>query len=304
VLASNLVPEFPSSRVSADLPDSFAPGDGVHPLRVCAVSFLNTAPLTWGLEKHPQPDLLLSTAIPSICADRLRSGQADIGLVPVAEIARQNLTVLPGMGIAAEGPVRSILLFARKPWAEVRSVAGDLSSRTSVVLAQIILRERYGVTVEMTPEPPDLESMLSRHDAALIIGDPALRLDPTVLPYPWLDLAEEWTLHTGLPMVFATWAGSLINIQRAPAQRFADSLALGLANLDAIVEEKASALSLDPVLAREYLERHIRYHLGEREMAGMREFLGKATTYGLLDSPSSPSTDTPSQADAQTTLAR
>lgn len=250
---------------------------------MCAVSFLNTDPLIWGFERHPRADLQLSTAIPSVCADRLRSGDADIGLVPVAEIARQGLSLLsPALGIASEGPVRSILLFSRKPWSEVRTLAGDISSRTSVLLAQILLLERYGAQVQLYPEPPDLPSMLARHDAAIIIGDPALRLEPSQLPYHWLDLGQEWTTHTGLPMVFAAWAGPAAAVQRADPRRFAESLALGLVNLDAIVEEKAPPRSIPESLARDYLSKHIRYHLGEREIAGMREFLGRAAKHGLL----------------------
>jgi chorismate dehydratase len=280
MLASKLQPTDSDRSVSG----SPAPLD--PPLRVCAVSFLNTTPLTWGFERNPSSKLEVTTAIPSVCAEQLRSGKAEIGLVPVAEIARQGLSLLkPSLGIASEGEVRSILLFSRKPWSEVRTLAGDTSSRSSVVLAQILLRECFGVTVELYPEAPDLRAMLSRHDAAIIIGDPALQIEPAQLPYHCLDLGEVWTQHTGFPMVFAAWAGSEDAVRRTDGAAFVESLALGLANLDAIVEKEAPPRSIPIPLARRYLSKNIRFELGPRELEGMREFLSRADKYGLLALP-------------------
>src|SRR5579863_2815980 len=126
-------------------------------LRVCAVSFLNTCPLVWGLQYGPQKDIFdLSFEIPSVCADRLADGSADIGLVPVIEARRQGLEMVPGLGIACNGPVRSILLVSHVPAPEIRSMAVDCSSRTSVVLAEVVLRERFGATPSMRPQGPDL----------------------------------------------------------------------------------------------------------------------------------------------------
>jgi predicted solute-binding protein len=176
-------------------------------LRVCAVSFLNTCPLVWGLQYGPQKDVFdLSFEIPSVCADRLRAGTADIGLVPVIEAKRQGLEFVPGLGIACDGPVRSILLVSHVPAPEIRTIAVDCSSRTSVALAGVVLRERFGVTPELTPHGPQLEAMLATADAALLIGDPALRFHPDELPYHVYDLGQEWKWMTGLPMVFAVWA--------------------------------------------------------------------------------------------------
>ncbi len=251
-------------------------------LRVCAVSYLNTAPLVYGFRKQVQPEVALEMALPAVCADRIRNGVVDVGLVPVAEIARQRLAILGNTGIACEGTVRSILLFSKKHWSEVRTVAGDSSSRTSVLLAQILLRERYGAQVVMEPHAPDLEAMLANHDAALIIGDPALRIESGKLPYACLDLGAEWQQHTGLPMVFAAWAGFPKKVETLSPRPFAESLTLGMRNLEAIVEEEATPRHISPALAREYLQRHIRFWLGEREFAGMREFLRRARQHGLL----------------------
>jgi len=222
-------------------------------------------------------------ALPAACAEQIRSASADVGLVPVAEIARQGLTILGDAGIACEGPVRSILLFSRKPWAEVRSLAGDSGSRTSVGLAQVLLRAWFGAHVVMRAQPPNLEVMLAAHDAALIIGDPALRLDSSQLPYHCLDLGELWTRHTGLPMVFAAWAGSAAAVAGASPELFADSRNAGLANLEAIVEKEATPRGITNTIALDYLRHHIRYFLGERERQGMREFLARAARHGLLE---------------------
>ncbi|MCW5966212.1 MAG: menaquinone biosynthesis protein [Bryobacterales bacterium] len=256
-------------------------------LRVCAVSYLNTAPLIYSLQQAPSLSILLEMAVPAVCAERLRAGKADIGLVPVAEIARQHLAILGNVGIASDGPVRSILMFARKPWREVRTLAGDSSSRTSVLLAQILLRERYHAAVSMHPHPPEIDAMLATHDAALIIGDSALRLDPARLPYSCLDLGDEWRRHTGLPMVFAAWAGTPSVVAATSPQPFSDSLLAGLANLEDIVDKEAPLRGISHALALDYLRSHIRFRLGEREFAGMQEFLNRARQHGLLDADAS-----------------
>src|SRR3954452_22483096 len=134
----------------------------------------------------------LSFSLPSVCAEEVERGEIQIGLVPVAEVARQRLEIVPGTGISCRGAVRSILLVSRVPWRSVRMLATDSGSRTSVELAQVILRERFGVDANTTPFAPDLDHMLSVCDAALVIGDAALRISPAELRYDWLDLGEEW----------------------------------------------------------------------------------------------------------------
>jgi predicted solute-binding protein len=251
--------------------------------RVCAVHFLNTLPLVWGLLRAPgTPRLHLEMASPADCADRLRRGEADLGLVPVAEIARQSLPVLPGTCIASDGPVRSILLVSRKPWEAVRTLSADRNSRTSVVLAQIILEERFGVRPVVSAHAPSLEAMLAEADAALLIGDAALQVDPASLPYAVLDLGEEWQRLTGLPMVFAAWAGPAAVQSPWLEGTLRESLADGIANLDVIVEQEAARHSVGGDLARSYLTENIRFLLGERELAGMREYLRRGESMGLI----------------------
>lgn len=244
---------------------------------MAAVSFLNTSPLVWGMLHGPQRGMLdLDFCVPSECADRLRDGRADIGIVPVVEVARQGLGILTGPGIACRGAVRSILLFSRVPFTRIRTLAADTSSRTSVVLSRIILQRSFGADPHLIPMAPDLDAMLRRADAALIIGDPALRCDPASLPYKCLDLGAAWWDLTCLPMVFAVWACRQQLISRPLEQIFRDSCRFGRNHLDDIVDCEAPAHGVPRSLAREYLTRHIVYLLGEGEYEGMRTFLNYA----------------------------
>lgn len=225
----------------------------------------------------PQRDSFdLSFEVPSRCADRLADGSADIGIVPVVEVVRQGLEVIPGACIACRGPVRSILLVSKVPPASVRTLAGDISSRTSVMLARVLLAHRYGSEPRLISMPPDLDVMLSQTDAALIIGDPALHIDPSRLPYHVLDLGREWVELTGLPMVFAVWAGPAGKATPDLEPVFSGSCLFGLQNLDTIVSEEATRRGLPEALARRYLTHHIAFELGPREREGMSRFLGYA----------------------------
>jgi chorismate dehydratase len=255
--------------------------------RVCAVSYLNTAPLVWGMLYGPQRGLFdLDFRIPAECADRLASGEADLGIVPSFELAKQDLEIAPGAGIACDGPVRSILLVSTRPAAEIRTVAADSSSRTSVQLARIILERRYGAAPEMAPHLPDLASMLGAADAALVIGDPALRIDPAKplgdaagAPHVY-DLGAEWVEMTGLPMVFAVWAGRKGAVTPEVVEAFLASCRWGCARTDEIVAREAPRRGFAPELAREYLTRHIVHELGPRHYEGMRLFLEYARQSG------------------------
>jgi len=243
-------------------------------LRVCAVSYLNTTPLVWGMLRGPQRGLFdLDFQIPSVCADQLAAGVADIGIVPSFELTRQDLEIIPGAGIACNGPVRSILLVSARPAAEIRSLAADSSSRTSVELARVILERRYGAEPVTIPHPPDLQPMLRKADAALIIGDPALRLDPSRLPYRVYDLGAEWVEMTGLPMVFAVWAGRRGVATPEVVEAFRASCRWGRERIEEIVKSEAPGRGFAPGLARDYLTRHIVNELGPREYQGMDLFL-------------------------------
>jgi predicted solute-binding protein len=242
-------------------------------LRVSAVSYLNTWPLVWGFLHGPEQGFFdFRFDLPSQCAAALESGDADIGLVPCAELDRLELEFLPELGIACEGPVRSILLISKCPYQKIRTLAADSSSRTSVALARILLAERFDCRQPIiTPHPPRLAEMLTECDAALIIGDPALRLEPESLPYRTLDLGAEWVKWTGLPMVFAVWAGRREALTPDVAARFTASYSWGRNHVDEIVEH-AVERGFSAPLARDYLTRHIVYQLSERHLRGLRLF--------------------------------
>jgi chorismate dehydratase len=247
---------------------------------VCAVSYLNTVPLVWGLQHSAEPALRdtfdLRFALPSECADQLTSGEADIGIVPVIEMARQGLEYFHGTGIACHGPVRSILLISKVPFREIRTLATDSGSRTSAMLSQVILAEKFGVKPRVFPHPADLVEMLGKADAALLIGDAALRVDPATLPFQTLDLGAEWVAMTGLPMVFAVWAGRKEIIREAHGQVFIESLRYGLAHMDNIVAAEAPARQFSPEVVRHYLTQNIVFELGEKDYEGMRLYIQHA----------------------------
>lgn len=242
-------------------------------IRVGAVSYLNSVPLIWGMLRGDEQSAVdLSFSIPSVCASEVARGLTDIGLVPVAEIARQGLDILADVGIVARGAVRSILLISRVPWPKIRSLAADSSSRTSVQLARVILRERFGVEPDITEQRPDWREMLSTSDAALVIGDPALRIDPDTLPYEHMDLGAEWMRLTGLPMVFAAWAGKPGNSDRGFRDLALRSCQFGVANLSEILAVECGKRGIGPHLGEQYFARHIHFPLGETELKGLRQF--------------------------------
>ena len=238
------------------------------------MSFLNTTPLVWGMLHGPQNGIFeLDFRVPSGCADQLASGAADIGIVPSFELTRQDLEVIEGVGIACHGAVRSILLVSSRPAREIRTLAVDSSSRTSVQLARIILKQRYGAEPVIAAHAPDLEAMLSVADAALIIGDPALRIEPECLPYHVYDLGAEWVEMTGLPMVFAVWAGRRGAVTPPAAEVFRESWRYGRGRIEEIVAAEAPRRGFSARLVRDYLTNHIVHELGPRDYEGMELFL-------------------------------
>ena len=244
---------------------------------MCAVSYLNTVPLVWGMLHGDQRDSFdLSFAVPAECADRLADGRADIGIVPVAALLSQPLAVFRGAGIACRGPVRSILLVSKVPLDSIQTLATDASSRSSVLLARIILARRYGVEPALVSLPPVMPSMLETADACLIIGDPALLMDPEELRasgFHVADLGAEWVEMTGLPMVFEVWAGRAELVTATREQAFVDSCRFGMRRVEEIVQAEHQRRRITSELARQYLTHHIVFELGSREYAGMDLYL-------------------------------
>lgn len=215
----------------------------------------------------------LSFRVPAECSDMVASGAADIGIIPAFELIGRDFGIVPGVGIACRGAVRSILLVSRPPANQIRTLAADSSSRTSVALARIILARRFAVEPAVVRRPPDLVTMLEEADSALIIGDPALHIDPATTPFHVYDLGREWMEMTGLPMVFAVWAGPREFVTPQVAAAFQCSCAFGLRSLERIVAEEAPARGFPVDLVRRYLGSHIVFELGDAERQGMDLFL-------------------------------
>lgn len=259
-------------------------------LRVSAISYLNTAPLMWNFEYGAHRAALQSRfevkyTLPSLCAQALQQGSADIGIIPVAAYATiPDLMIIPDVAIAAHGPVRSILMVSRKPLEDVHSVALDNSSRTSNALLRILFQRFYKSNPDFAQAPPQLDLMLSHHDAALLIGDPALKVDRGRY-YTW-DLAEEWTRFTGKPFVFAFWAvrrsAASDEVLQQTARVFQESRDAGLEHVSDLVRLWSPRVGLPEETVRHYLTQNIHYHLDEGLIEGMQLFFRFAAEDGLL----------------------
>jgi chorismate dehydratase len=266
-------------------------------LRISAISYLNTAPLMWDFE-HAETgvgaNFDISYTIPSACAEALRAGAADIGIIPAAAYTTvPDLVIIPDVAIAARQTVRSILLVSRDhdqdkdKWVgQVRTVALDTSSMTSIALAKILFAKWLGGARDYKPMAPDLDAMLATCDAALLIGDPALQVDRT--RYLTLDLAEEWVARTGKSFVFAFWAirkQALAGRDGAEiAEIFKKSRDHGLSTkkLEAIAQEWAPRLGLTVEAVRVYLTHNIHYYLDPPCLEGLELYYRLGADVGAL----------------------
>jgi chorismate dehydratase len=251
-----------------------------NPIRVGAVNYLNTKPLICELEKlAPQAELILD--VPSRLADRLAAGELDVALIPVIEYFRAgDYTVVPDVAIATRGPVLSVTLFSRTPWAGIRRVALDAGSRTSAALTQILMTKRYELRPEVVPLPLNRGAEDVDADAVLLIGDRAMRACLPGFAHAY-DLGQEWFDWTGLPFVFAVWAvrpgADLCGVDRA----LVEAKRRGLARTGRIAHDEAPRLGLDAGFCRRYLSNILHFDLGPREQAGLHHYYMLAFELGL-----------------------
>jgi chorismate dehydratase len=250
-------------------------------LRISAISYLNTAPLMWDFEhSNAASGFEISYTLPSQCAAALAAGTADIGIIPAAAYATvPGLLILPGVAIASRRAVRSILLITRKSIAleKIQTVALDTSSLTSIALTKVLFAKFWGGGRTFSSMPPDLDQMLKQHDAGLLIGDPALKIDRSL--YGTYDLAEEWIRLTGKPFVFAFWAVRQAALKTADssldlAQIFQESRDHGLQpkNLDRIARQWAPRVGLSQAEVCAYLTENIHYYLDAACLEGLQLF--------------------------------
>ena len=265
-------------------------------LRISAISFLNTAPLMWDFEhgeraRELAKEFEISYTVPSLCAEALRKGEADIGIIPsITYQTIPNLLAIPDVGIVARGAVRSILLVSKVPTGKIRSVAVDTSSRTSVALLEILFRKGWLAPNQkleipkLVPCEPDLERMLAAHDAALLIGDSALRVDRS--EYRVIDLAEAWHNATGKPFVFAFWAMTYraddTDISPFLSEILRRSRDRGLENVQDIAREWAPKTGLSEPEVIRYLTQDVTYKLDIEADQGLDLFYSLAATENLI----------------------
>ena len=246
-------------------------------MRVGVVSFVNAIPLSHGLEAA-MPGAELVRLTPARIADQLEAGVLDLGLVPVASLAlHPEWQVLSGLGIASEGPVRSVLLVSHVPPERITRLVLDPASRTSNLLARLWLKHCAGANPEVTPGPPSLHDRLACGEATVAIGDEALYWRQDGI---WsLDLGGAWTEWTGLPFVFAVWAGSRrIDVETASA--FEHCYARNVSRLDLLARDAAQGDRVRQELIESYWRHSIRYRLGSRENQGLLSYLTLAAEAG------------------------
>ena len=257
------------------------------PVRVAAISFLNPAPLLYNFEHEPTASALASNyelhyTTPANCAAELLSGNADLGLIPIASLTPE-LAIVPGCTIASQHEVRSILLLVKNPQSlpvadalkAVRTIAADSASRSSQAYTHILFERFHNTRPAFVEHAADPVSMLAANDAALIIGDPALlaREHRSAIDAAhnhqllWLDLATLWREHTGLPWVAAVWAVRPEALTEITAAHLTSDLTAsrdaGLAHIDDLVREWAPRLELPAQTIRTYLTENIHYTLSE-----------------------------------------
>ena len=250
-------------------------------VRLGAVGYLNARPLVFGLERNPRFNVRYD--IPAECARLLHAHEIDVGLIPSIEYLRgpRPYGIVPGAAVTSRGPVRSVALYTRREPRDIRTVAMDSSSRTSVALVTILLRRRFDVEITAVAMAPELDVMLERADAALIIGDNALFLDHATAGAQKMDLGDEWTSTTGLPFVYALWAGWPGAVTPADAAALQHARDEGLAHVDEIAAAHCSGDSARQGVAQRYLRDNIRYSLGAEEIEGLRTFYRYATEVSL-----------------------
>lgn len=246
----------------------------------------------WSFEHEPTAELAqnfeITYTVPSSCARALLEGTADIGIIPAITYATiPDLVIIPDIAIAARGPVRSILLVSKVPIEQIRTIATDSSSRTSVALTRVLLENWYGGGRVLREMDPNLERMLETNDAALLIGDAALTAN--LRGYHVFDLAELWNQHTGKSFVFAVWA-----VRRAALSEAATNLNLNevfqnsrdrgaqLSSLATLAESWGPRLGLSTDFVVSYLRDSIHYYLDQPSLDGLNLFYRYAAACGAI----------------------
>jgi chorismate dehydratase len=285
-------------------------------LRISIVQYLNTAPLVWGFTNGPlRGKYELSFTVPSLCAEALRNGAADIAIIPAIEYQRiDDLLILPDMAIASKGRVRSLLIVSKVPIENARSIALDSSSRSTQALTKILCDRKWKIAPDFLEMPPDAGAMLQCADAALLIGDPALRLSiaieasatrgasgeevcaasaagivagrsagvPAAETLHVYDIVEEWRKMTNLPAVLAVWAARRDVATPEIIEDFLASRDFGLAHRADIGAQASKELGLPADQLERYLVENIDLSLDEENFKGLVHYYGLSAAMGLI----------------------
>jgi chorismate dehydratase len=252
--------------------------------RIAASSYLNTAPLIWSFIHGSQRDAVeLSTdKAPARCAEMLAHGEVDAALVPVIEYLRiPDVAIVPGVCVGSKSAVKSVVIATGlNNLKKVKSMALDHSSRTSVALVKIIFREFLGFEPEWKTSQPDLKSMLQQADAALIIGDPAMKIPRDQLSV--FDLATMWHEFTGFGFVFAMWMARADTTEKVQAIDFAGARDEGLAHLDGIAAQNESLLGITRDEIKSYLTENIAFGMDQEMEKGLELYFELARKHQLI----------------------
>ena len=250
-------------------------------VRIGAVGYLNARPLTWALDRDPDR-WRVRYDVPSVCASLLHEGAVDLGLIPSIEYLRcDEYRFVPDVGIGSRGPVASVALYTRRPIEDLRHIALDTSSRTSVTLLQVLCRYHFHINPRFVPHGPDLATMTTTCDAGLLIGDPAFDADHDALGLRKVDLGEVWTEMTGRPFIYAAWTGRPAGIDDDVIRALQQAQAEGVAAREAIAQEYGAGDASRAARAAIYLRDNVKYGLGPEEAAGLQMFLDYAADMGL-----------------------
>lgn len=278
--------------------------------KVSVVQYLNSVPLIWGMVRGEQQGRYdLAYTIPAACADAVHQGKADIGIVPSIEYQRiERAQILSGLSIASKSEAKSVLLLSNVPIEKVKTIAVDNSSRTSAALVRILMRKFYSRFITVAPSLPKPADMLKRADAALVIGDPALRIslaiegrtrtgssgqlicnpsDAGLQPagaetLHVYDVAGEWWRLTGLPSVMAFWAARRDVATAEVVADFTASRDYGIARFAEISREASRILGLPAAALAAYLEWHVHYSLPGDSGHGLEHFFARCAALGLI----------------------
>jgi len=280
----------------------------VTKLRISIVQYLNTAPLVWGFTNGPLHGKYdLSFTVPSQCSEDLRTGRADVAIIPAIEYQRiDDLVILPDMAIASKKQVRSLLIVSKKPIEQVKRFALDRSSRSTQALTRILCAEKWKIAPSFFEASPDLAEMLEQADAALLIGDPALRISlgiekdsqigaegqsicpattlaitSTELLYVY-DVASEWRSLTELPAVLAVWAARRDVATPEVTADFLASRDFGLSHISEISYDASFELELPAQAIETYLRRNIDFSLDSENRRGLDLYYRHAARLGLI----------------------